>query len=342
MEGIKMADETINSYDLLKQYSTNGTHFSSGFYTGDKHLPGANFASSMGIPSSTLLPYSFCPTYDPNAWSVSSYPNLAQTQQQYIKLDNITQPVGYAKYMQKVKIGNSYAIRMDYPRVITITSSQPFTGSISGYDVHMQKVNMTGTSTNVSGVNTWVAPRAVAYTSSISVTNTGTASASYNIVLDKWIEIPYFCFNGNNTSGNLLGGCTSQIIDFRVCRRDPAGTSRDYSINSLFSAGLFKLNVNAYSLPPIPVKVQAPYSYQSPLTLTTGTPRLLLNFNFTTSQPTLSNYFVFDQKEFYTMYFSNLGIFEGMNPADGYNFTEKESVLGFNNYADSNWTDWKG
>jgi hypothetical protein len=90
------------------------------------------------------------------------------------------------------------------------------------------------------------------------------------------------------------------------------------------------------------VKVQAPDRYQSPLTLTTGTPRLLLNFNFTTSQPTLSNYFVFDQKEFYTMYFSNLGIFEGMNPADGYNFTEKESVLGFNNYADSNWTDWKG
>lgn len=334
-----MADVTINSYDLLKKYSNNGTHFSSGFYTGDKHLPGANYASTMGIPSSTLLPYSFCPTYDPNAWSVGSYPNLGVGQKQYILLNNISQPVGYAQYMQKVLIGGSYAIRMDYPRVITITSSQTFTASISGYDVHMQKVNMSGTSSNVSGTNTWVAPRAVAYTSSIMVTNTSSSPSSFNIILDKWIEIPYFCFNGNNTGGNLLGGCTSQIVDFRICRRDTTG-SMDYSLNSFMVSGLAKINVNDYSLPPIPVPTQG--SWTTPLSLTSGTPRLLMNFNFTTSQPTLSNYFKFDQKEFYTMYFSNLGIFEGMNPAYGYNFTEKESIIGYNNYSDSNWTDWQG
>lgn len=334
-----MADVKINSYDLLKKYSNNGTHFSSGFYTGDKHLPGANFASSMGIPSSTLLPYSFCPTYDPDAWSVGAYPNLDPGQTQFIKLNNITQPVGYAPYLQKVMIADSYAIRMDYPRVITILSSQPFNASISGYDVHMQKVNMTGTSTPGSGTNTWVAPRAVAYTSSISVTNTSSTESGFNIVLDKWIEIPYFCFNGNNTGGNLLGGCTSQIVDFRICRRDTTG-SMDYSLNSFFASGLAKINVNSFSLPPIPVATSG--QIQTPLTLSSGTPRLLMNFNFATSQPTLSNYFKFDQKEFYTMYFSNLGIFEGMNPAYGYNFTEKESVLGYKNYADSNWTDWKG
>lgn len=336
-----MADETINSYDLLKQYSNNGTHFSSGFYTGDKHLPGANFASSMGIPSSTLLPYSFCPTYDPDAWAVGAYPNLDPGQTQYIKLNNITQPVGYAQYLQKVRIGDSYAIRMDYARVITVKSSQSFNVSVSGYDVHMQKVNMSGTSSNIAGQNMWVAPRAVAYTTSISVTNTSSTSSGFNIVLDKWIEIPYFCFNGNSTGGNLLAGCTSQIVDFRISRRDVTG-SMDYSLNAFFAGRLANIIPNDYSLPPIPVQVPVGQNYVSPLTLTTGTPRLLLNLNYATSQPSLTNYFKFDQKEFYTMYFSNLGIFEGMNPAYGYNFTEKESVLGYTNYSDSNWTGWKG
>lgn len=320
---------------LVQAYGNKGTHKGGTLFAGNGRLGGMN--NQEGIPIGNLFCYTFCPTYDANAFNLSAIP-IASGTSLHMPLTNLTPPAGRSQYMFPVTLNGYFAIELDIERPLVINSTQPFSVVISGFDIMKEKVTFAGVGTQIAGGSyQLVCLRSFKYLTDIYFTNTSGNQSTMSVIMEKIISFPYM--GNSQQSFNLVWGWKVK----------ESGSNDVFSLfysttalGNLVSTGGTLLGTNANQFqngmyfPYIPINQDG---RQTNLTATSGGVRPLYSLNGNVGGTNLM--FLWDQTEVYTLYFAVNNQYTIPEIYDVYDnalaISQEEYILGLTNYYDETW-----
>ena len=332
---INFSDTSLGILDLYKDH---GTSIGDGITIGDQTTVMEQGQNNGGLSIGNFFPFTFCPTAANDVFNLKKNGfNVQANDTKYLPLSDITPPDGLKQFLVKGQYGNSTAIKLDFPRPITVISDVPFLINGSGYDRRGQKVNNFVESELIEAGNFYKATfiRAYDWLTSISFQNKSetTASTYIEIIFPKIIEIPYLM--GASPSFNFMWGTAG---DYSLAYSENLSDNLTLKGGTLTGGNeeQFSFDKSLY-IPILPT-----FKDPEPMTEFTNGPRFLWNLDVVNDN---ENNFPFDQKTVYTI------IQACENPyitsyANEYEnilaMTQEEWLLGLNNYSDEFWTAWKG